>query len=1013
MLKKLLSVIMIFLATAAFVDAQTGTAVGTINDGDGLPLIGANVVVKGTTIGTITDVGGNYKLSGIPVGSKMLVSSFIGFGISEMPVEIVADREITVNFTLVEDITALDELVVIGYGTVKKSDATGAVVAISSDDFNQGAISTPDQLITGKVSGVQITSGGGAPGSGQTIRIRGGASLNASNDPLIVIDGLPLSTDGISGLANPLASINPNDIETMTVLKDASAAAIYGSRASNGVIIITTKKGKAGSAFKVEYTGSFSTYTIPKTIDVLSSQEFQDAVNNYAETTSPKNPDAITKYLGYTNSNNPDAPIMANTDWQKEIFETAYGTDHNIGFSGAYKNLPYRVSLGYFNQDGILKTGSMDRSSINVTLNPTFFDDYLKVNVNAKYASINNQFANTGAIGAAIQMDPTKPVYNENGDYWYWGLEQGKLTSTGTNNPVALLELTDDQSTVDRMTGNIQFDYKFHFFPDLKANLNLGYDGSNSDGTKIESAKAPWQYSSRGSGMFRSYSQEKENKLLDLYLQYNKDLKNIDSYVDAMGGYSYQSFYKSDYLFIRSVENNPTTGIPDTLNPENYTPTEYVLLSFFGRMNYHFKDRYLVTVTLRNDQSSRFSKETRSGLFPSFAFAWNLKKEDWMSGVAGLSQLKLRAGYGVTGQQSITDNDYPYQANYLLSQANASYLFGNQYYKAYRPDEYDANIKWEETSTTNLAIDYGIFNDRINGSLDFYRKESKDLINEIPIPAGSNFSNYLLTNVGDLENKGVEFNIVGRPISTPDILWEVGFNCTYNQNEITKLTAYDNPEYLGVFTGDISGGVGSKVQIHSVGYPANSYFVYQQVYNDNGKPIEGLYVDKNEDGQIDDNDRYQYKDPNADFYFGLSSRLNYKAWTFSFAGRAQFNNYVYNNVSSNDGELSRLYRPEGPYLSNIVSSATDAMFYTPRYLSDYYVQNGSFFRMDNITLSYLFKGLAKDKIDLSITGTINNTFVITKYKGLDPEVNDGKNPGIDNNIYPRPRVFMLGVNLQF
>lgn len=997
--KKILLSFLSVLLSLSYLIAQTGEIKGTVVDNNGDVLIGASVFVKGTTTGTITDIDGNYNLKGVTVGNQTIVSSFIGFANSESTVNVIDGKVLTINFTLTQDITSLDELVVIGYGTVKKEDVTGAVVAVTSDDFNVGAIATPDQLIAGKVSGVQITSGGGAPGSGQTIRIRGGASLNASNDPLIVVDGVPLDNDGVSGLANPLSTINPNDIESMTVLKDASATAIYGSRASNGVIIITTKKGKLGSGLKVNYSGNFSVYNVGKTVDVLGADEFSSAVNNYADEFYSTNPTEVTSLLG-----------TANTDWQKEIFETSYGTDHNIGVSGSYKFLPYRFSVGYFKQDGILKTGSMDRTSLNLALNPSFLDDHLNVNVNAKYSLINNQFANEGAIGAAVQMDPTKPVFADDGSYWYWGHEGGVPTGNGTSNPVAQLMLTDDQSDVNRFTGNIQLDYKFHFLPELKANLNLGYDGSNSDGTRTVAENASWEYNpARGNGVYREYTQEKDNKLLDFYLQYSKDLDNIDSYFDVMGGYSYQNFYRDDYSVERALTDGTNNGYPDTVSFPNYNPTEYVLLSFFGRINYHFKDKYLLTATIRNDHSSRFSKDNRSGLFPSFAFAWNMKKESFLSDVNTLTQLKLRAGYGITGQQSITGGDYPYQANYYLSQPTASYLFGDTYYRAYRPGAYDENIKWEETSTANIGVDYGLFQERIHGSLEFYYKESKDLINNVPIPAGSNFSNYLTTNIGDLENKGIEFNIVGRPVSTPDLFWEIGFNCTYNQNEITKLTAYENPDYLGVYTGGISGGVGTTIQIHSVGQPANSFFVYEQVYDDGGNPIEGLYVDKNEDGLIDDGDRYHYKDPNSDFYFGLSSRLEYKEWSFSFSGRAQFNNYVYNNVSSNNGELSRLYRPEGPYLSNMTSDGLDVMFATPQYLSDYYVQNASFFRMDVISLSYMFEGLFNDKANLSVSGTVNNAFVLTKYEGLDPEINNG----IDNNIYPRPQVFMLGVSLQF
>jgi TonB-dependent starch-binding outer membrane protein SusC len=1000
MVRKILFSLAFFLATTFSLLAQTGNVNGKIVDSNNEALIGANVVVKGTTIGTITNIDGNYVLQNIPVGQQTLVASFIGYVSQEIPVTVTAGSSTEVNFKLAENVTALEELVVIGYGTVKKSDATGSVVAINAKDFNKGAISTPDQLITGKVAGVSIISGGGAPGAGQTIRIRGGASLNASNDPLIVVDGLPLdNSSGISGLSNPLTSINPNDIESISVLKDASATAIYGSRASNGVIIITTKKGVKDKPIRVEYQGTFSINKIKKYIDVLTADEFRSAVNDYANIVSPSDPSIVTNLLD-----------SSNTDWQKEIYRTSYSTDHNVSVSGDVKKIPYRFSVGYTNENGILKTSEVNRTSLSLNLNPSFFDDYLKVNINAKGSFMGVRFANESAIGAAVQMDPTKPVMGNDSTFYYWGINGGSPMGQATKNPLSYLELTDDQSDVNRFIGNVQLDYKFHFFPDLKANLNLGYDRSKSDGYKRESEKATWQFNpSRGNGAYKEYTQEKTNKLLDFYLQYTKDIVGIDSYFDLMGGYSYQDFWKEDFEFQNTIEPGTTTNAIGVIVAPNYNPTEYINISFFGRMNYHFKERYLLTVTMRNDYSSRFSKNKRSGLFPSVALAWNIAKEPWMENITVLSQFKIRAGWGVTGQQNITDNDYPYQANYSLSTITASYPLGENFYRALRASAYDENIKWEETTTLNLGVDYGFLQDRFYGSFEIYKKKSIDLINRIPIPAGSNFSNYVYTNVGDMENKGFEMNIIGRLVSTKDIQWEVGFNCTYNKNKITKLTAHDDPSYIGVATGGISGGVGSNIQIHTVGYPVNSFFVYEQVYDKDGNPVEGLYIDRNKDGQITDNDKYHYKDPNADFYFGINSSLNYKNWTFAFTGRAQFNNYVYNNIYSNNGELSRLYRPEGPYLSNVTSNAKEDGFLTPQYMSDYYIENASFFRMDNITLSYNFKSVLNQKIDLRVSGIINNAFVITKYQGLDPEISGG----IDNNMYPRPRVFMLGLNLVF
>ncbi|PKP11720.1 MAG: SusC/RagA family protein [Bacteroidetes bacterium HGW-Bacteroidetes-4] len=996
MVRKILLILTVFLATSAMVLAQSGSVKGKIVDGKGLPLIGANVVIKGTTTGTITDIDGNYLIPKINAGQQTLVASFIGFAAQEVMVTIQNGQTATVNFTLIEDIATLDELVVIGYGTVKKEDATGSVVALNSDDFNKGPIATPDQLITGKVAGVQITSAGGAPGSGQTIRIRGGASLNASNDPLIVIDGIPTDNDGISGLANPLASINPNDIESMTILKDASATAIYGSRASNGVIIITTKKGKVGQALKIDYQGSVSIYQNTKKVDVLNGTEFIDAVTNYAGTFS--NPSLITQHLG-----------TESTNWQDEIFQSAVGTDHNLSVSGALANVPYRVSGGYFSQEGTLKTGKLDRMSFNASVNPSFFDDYLKLNLNAKGSATNSKFADEGAIGAAIQMDPTKPVYNTDGSFFTWLNDDGTIKGQATRNPVAMLELRDDVSEVSRFSGNAQLDYKFHFLPELRANLNLGIDKSNSEGTITVDTAASWQKNGDLAGYYSEYTQEKENKLLDFYLQYTKEVESIDLNFDVQGGYSYQAFYRSSSNYSKYATRAGVATETDTIVPYDLFQTENYLLSYFGRTNLKFKDRYMLTVTLRNDYSSRFSPENRSGFFPSVAFAWNITKESFMDNATFVNNLKLRAGWGITGQQAITSTDYPYQPNYYLSTPTASYQFGNTFYRGYRPDRYDENIKWEETSTLNMGFEFGFLNDRFTGLIDFYSKKSVDLINEVPVPGGTNFSNRLVTNVGDLTNKGVEFNLVSRIISTTDLFWEVGFNCTYNKNEITRLTEFSNPDYLGVPTGGIAGGVGNNIQIHSVGHSANSFLVYQQIYDETGKPIEGLYTDFSNDGEFNDKDKYIYKDPHPNFYFGINSAFSYKDLTFSFSGRAQFNNYVYNNVSSNNGELSRLYRPEGPYIANITRDGLDVNFRIPQYWSDYYISNGTFFRMDNIMLSYEFKELAGSKVNLGLSASVNNAFVITKYKGLDPEVNNG----IDNNIYPRPRVYMFGVNFKF
>ena len=982
--------------------AQTGEVTGTVTDAsDGQTLPGVTILIKGTTIGTTTDVEGNYTIMVEP--DAILVFSYVGYETQEIMVQ----PNTIVNVALNVGLAELEEFVVIGYGVQKKEDATGSITAIDAKAFNTGAITAPSELITGKIAGVQITNGGGAPGSETTIRIRGGSSLSASNDPLFVIDGVPVDNEGISGMRNPLNTINPNDIETFTVLKDASATAIYGSRASNGVIIITTKKGvkgKEGKPFHLSYNGNFALSTPTKKIDVLSTDEFRALEHEH--------------YPGQVNMMGD-----ASTDWQDEIFRNAFGMDHYLSLSGAYKILPYRFSAGYSDQDGILKTDNLKRTTLSAALNPTLFNNHLQINFNVKGMFIKNKFADRGAIGAAMQYDPTKPITSDSiysgfyldenndtipfqtnyGGYNVWTQDNGRPVAMGSSNPVAMLNMRDDKSDVNRVIGNIQLDYKFHFLPELRANLNLGYDRSKSEGSIIVPEYAPWVFDPvHGGGTYNKYEQEKKNEVLDFYLNYVKYVDNIESRFDVMAGYSWQHFWRKDY----SINGNYSgTWNLDTID----NPTEYYIISFFGRFNYSFKDRYLLTFTLRDDGTSRFSPDTRWGLFPSVALAWKILDEPWMQNTNTLSQLKLRLGYGVTGQQNIGQGNYPYLPIYTYSQINAQYQFDTTFITTLRPEGYDANIKWEETTTYNIGLDYGFAGDRFYGSLDFYYRKTEDLLNVIPVPAGTNLTNYILTNIGDMENRGVEFSITTRPIVKENLLWEVSFNATYNKNEITKLTAIDDPDYLGVATGGISGGVGNTVQMHSVGYPKNSYFVYEQVYDANGDPIEGMYVDRNGDGEITDDDRYHYKDPDADFYFGISSYLQYKNWNFSFAGRANFGNYMYNNVSSENGVYQRLYRPEGPYLGNATSDVTTINFVTPQYLSNYFVQDGSYFRMDNIRLSYLFDNIISDKVSLSISATVNNAFVITRYKGLDPEIHGG----IDNRIYPRPRVYVLGINLQF
>lgn len=965
--------------------AQERTINGTITDAEtGEPLIGVTVLIEGTTTGTTTDLDGNYSIRAS--AGQTLVFSYIGYNTERVLVQ----DQTQINLALSYSTEELEEVIVIGYGTTTKEDATGSVAVVNSDNFNMGSISTPQELVTGKIAGVRITSGGGDPGAGATIRIRGGSSMSASNDPLIVIDGVPVDNDGISGMSNPLLSVNPGDIQSFTVLKDASATAIYGSRASNGVIIITTKKGKVGKPLTVGYDGNVSVGINSSNVELLDGDEFRTLMQErYAE-----NP-AVLALMG-----------DANTDWQSEIYQPALGHDHNLSVSGAAGNLPYRASIGYTGQEGTIKTNNLNRVTGTINLSPSLLDDHLKVNLNLKGMNIHQRFVTMGSVGNANRMDPTQPVMSDDpafdkyGGYFTW-LDGGNYNSQAVDNPVAQLEQREDISAVNRLIGNIQLDYKLHFLPDLSVNLNLGMDYSKSEGeVNVPEDAAFGEDLSRGNGEARFYDQNKKNEVIDLYFNYKKDLG--DHRFDAMVGYSWQHFFRDNS---DSATNAAGTVVID---PFNSFPTESYLVSFFGRINYTLLDRYLLTFTLRNDRTSRFSPETRSGLFPSAAFAWTISQESFMSNVSAISNLKLRLGYGVTGQQSIGSGDYPYLPVYTLGLDNAAYQFGNEFVLTYRPEEYDANIKWEETVTYNIGLDYGISRNRIYGALELYYRKTNDLINTIPVPAGTNLSNYLLTNVGNLVNQGVEFDINANIISRTNLIWEVGYNVTYNHNELTKLIATDDPDYPGVYVGGIAGGVGNTVQIHSVGHPVRSFYVHEQVYDADGMPIEGLYVDANEDGMITIDDRRHFHSPDPVVFMGFSSNLLFRNFDFRFAGRVSLGNWMYNNVDSERARYNNLYRPQN-FLQNLPRYIYNSEFEQAQYWSDYYVRNASFLRLDNISLGYTFDEFVNKAGRLRIFGTVQNVFILTKYDGVDPEIENG----IDNTLYPRPTTYTLGVSLNF
>lgn len=978
--------------------AQDKTVTGKVTDSkDGSPVVGVSIVPKGSKTGTTTGNDGTFKIK-MPSGITVIVVTSVGFNHQEVDVANSAE----VNISLVASAGNLNEVVVVGYGTARKKDLTGSVVAISSKDFVKGAITTPEQLISGKVAGVQITSNGGAPGSGSTIRIRGGASLNASNDPLIVIDGVPLDNGGISGAANALSLINPNDIESFNILKDASAAAIYGSRASNGVIIITTKKGKRGKAV-FSFSTQASMSQISKKVDVLSPNQIREFVNANGST-------AQKALLG-----------AANTDWQDQIYKTAFAQDNNLSVSGSLKKMPYRVSAGFLNQDGILKTGNLKRYSAGLNISPRLFTDHLKIDLNLKGSMSKNKFANEGAIGAAVTFDPTQEIYSKStrfGGYYEWldGTSVSGLRALAPRNPLGILLQREDKSTVYRSIGNVQLDYKLHFLPDLRANLNLGYDISKGEGTVYVSDSASSTYQrgvdasgKLGSGINTQYKQTKQNTLLEFYLNYVKEIKEINSRIDIMGGYSYQDFLTTNYNYAdffadgREKKNSTPNYLSD--EPRNR------LISFYGRLNYGFKNRYLLTATLRRDGSSRFNKDNRWGTFPSVAMAWKIKEESFFRNSKSLSDLRLRLGYGITGQQDGIPL-YDYISYYSLSNLSAQYQFGNNFSQLYRPGGYYANRKWEQTETLNAAIDFGLFNNRISGSVEVYKKYTSDLLNQISQPAGTNFSNTIIANIGSMENKGVEVTLNTQPISRKDLSWDLNFNFTYNENKITKLTISQDPNFPGNKFGGIAGGVGNTVLINSIGFNRGAFYVYKQVYDkSSNKPIEGAFVDKNGDGIINNNDLYQLMGVDPRILMGLSSSVSYKNLSIGFVMRASIDNYLFNNVASGSGTSRNILNPlnyinngSADFLNTNFSGSGDKYF-----LSDYFIQNASFLRMDNINIGYNVGKIFNNKADLRIGVNAQNVFIVTKYKGLDPEISGG----IDNNFYPRPRIYVLTANIDF
>ena len=962
--------------------AQTRTVKGEVTDAqNGEALIGATVTVEGEKGGTVTDFDGNFSLQ-VSSSAKKIKVSYIGY------IDKILAISENMKVKLESDSKALADVVVIGYGTARKSDLTGSVATVKAKDFNKGLVSSPEQLINGKVSGVQIMSNSGSASAGSTIRVRGGASLNASNDPLIVLDGVPLEQGGISGnSSNFLSMINPSDIESMTVLKDASSTAIYGSRASNGVIIITTKKGQQGG-LKVNFNTTNSMQTRAQMVDMLGHDDFVNVINQYGT-------DNQKSLLG-----------NANTDWNDEVYRTAFGTDNNLSLSGSIgKYLPFRVSAGYYNQSGLVRKDNVERWTGNVVLTPSFFQDHLKLTINAKGTLNNNSFNNGGAVWAAATFNPTIPVYSGNNSYGGFNEAldaDGYPVNAGVRNPRGLVDLYDSKSKVSRFIGSMDVDYKVHFLPDLKLHATIGADYAKGDGTIYVPGYAAQSFNKDESLSGSDYKygpQKNENRLLTLYANYAKYFENIKSNVDLTAGYDYQYWKSSTPLYYTKSAAGTTLS---TVKASDY---RHVMLSYYGRVNYSFDGKYLLTATVRRDASSRFSKDTRWGTFPSVALGWTLTEEPWLKNQKVLSNLKLRASYGVTGQQEGIGN-YNYLPVYTSSVTGAEALINGQYITTYRPEAYVSDLKWETTTSWNFGLDFGFLNGRIGGAIDFYTRKTKDLLASVPTAAGTNFSKTILTNVGNVDSKGIEVSLNATPVQTKDWEWNLSYNFTWQNMKVKNLSLTQGGSQTNVKVGPSIDAY--QFQVLSEGYEPYMFYVYHQLYDsETGKPIEGAYADLNGDGEINDADLYRYHSPAPKYIMGLSTSLRYKQLTLGMSFRANIDNYVYNGMGMSTGAWETVSY-NNSQLNNLNASFLKTGFKTRQYLSDYYVENASFLKLDNLSLSYNV-GKINKWASLTVSAMVQNVFTITGYSGTDPEVPNG----MDNSFYPRPRTYSVSLGLQF
>lgn len=968
------TLLLLFMMPMSFFAQSTVSGIVTDQD-SGLPVPGANVFIKGTTRGTVTDFDGNYTLEGVNL-DDVLVYSFIGLQTIEVPYT----GQETINVSLPPDAAILDEVVLIGYGATRRQDATGAVEQISPEEFNKGAIVSPEQLIQGKSAGVRITGGNGAPGGGGEIRIRGGSSLSANNSPLIVVDGLPLDQRGVQGVRNQLNAINPNEIEDFVILKDASATAIYGSRASNGVILITTKKGKKDSGLKFVYSLDASVGTVTDYVDVLDADQFRSLIES--------TPGTDVSLLG-----------EENTDWQDVIYQTAVGAIHNFTVTQGFDKFYYRINYNHTEQTGVLKTDYYQRNAINLALNADLLNNDLKLTLTAKGSIDENDFADQGAIGAAVNFDPTQPVFDPtspfDGFFEFRNANDVALTQA-TRNPLALLLQRDAEGETKRVIANFIADYRVPFIEDLRLNLTAGIDYAENDGFNFRPTTSAVVLQSIPAQEL--YWGLNRNTLLDFYATYKPYLESLNTNVEITAGHSFQEFYISSQSRYtdENVEGNWVLR-PISINRN-------ALESYFARASFDIDDRFLISGSYRIDGSSRFSEENRWSSFPAVSVGWKIANEEFFGESDVVSELKLRAGYGVTGNQEI-GNNYGYIAYYTPSTLGASYQFGNTFYQTLRPEEYDADLRWEELETYNVGLDFGFFNDRFNGSVDVYHRTTDDLLAFVPVPAGANLSDQLLTNVGETVSRGLEVGLYAKLVQTDKINWNVNYNITFQELEITKLSLGQNPNFF-IPQGGISGGVGNTIQLWKTGIDPTTFFVYRQVYDENNEPVEGAYVDVNGDNVITEIDRQPYKKASPDYYMGLTNTFTYLDFDFSFTFRGSFGGYMYNNTQSSTGFIGAGTVTPQPYYSNFNASVLETGFEDSQFFSDYYIRSADFVKLDNISVGYLLPG---EKVDFRASLTATNVLTITDYEGLDPEIAGG----IDNNFYPRPRTYVLGLSLTF